>query len=382
MKTLSKTIRRSLCVGGIFLLVTSSGPAAEPPIDWDRARQLNARSNQGQALTKEEQAYLDRARQLRLSGAGPGRSKTESGDARKAAAKPTTHFTPLTELTKERYQGEEGGLYSGGKNEPPLDHLTAAQKETAKIRPLDPEGKSSESGKVVLLSIGMSNTTQEFSEFKRIADADPLKASSLVIVDGAQGGQDAIRTSDESAAFWRNIDERLRSAGVTPQQVQIVWLKQAMIRPTQGFPTETRRLQELLVKIVNIAKKRYPNLRVAYLSSRIYAGYATTELNPEPYAYESAFAVRWLIQDQIKGDLKLNYDMARGAVNAPLLLWGPYLWADGLTPRSSDGLVWSKEDLGGDGTHPSTSGRKKVADQLLNFFKTDVTARVWFLKRL
>ena len=38
-------------------------------------------------------------------------------------------------------------------------------------------------------------------------------------------------------------------------------------------------------------------------------------------AYESAFSVRWLIQEQIKGDPRLNYDPAKGAVRSPLLLW-------------------------------------------------------------
>jgi hypothetical protein len=35
--------------------------------------------------------------------------------------------------------------------------------------------------------------------------------------------------------------------------------------------------------------------------------------------------------------------------------------------------------LGPDGTHPSQSGREKVAKQLMNFFSTDSTARIWFL---
>jgi len=37
-----------------------------------------------------------------------------------------------------------------------------------------------------------------------------------------------------------------------------------------------------------------------FLSSRIYAGYATTLLNPEPYAFESGFSVQRLVQAQIK----------------------------------------------------------------------------------
>ena len=135
-----------------------------------------------------------------------------------------------------------------------------------------------------------------------------------------------------------------------------------------------------MIKILNVANDRYPNLRLAYLSSRIYAGYAMTALNPEPYAYEGAFSVRWVIQSQTRGDNpQLNYRPERGEVLAPLLLWGPYLWADGIQPRKTDGLVYTRDDLGKDGTHPSESGRRKVAEQLLKFMKTDDTARRWFL---
>ena len=119
--------------------------------------------------------------------------------------------------------------------------------------------------------------------------------------------------------------------------------------------------------------------KLAYLSSRSYAGYAGTDLNPEPFAYEGAFAVRWLIQDQIAGKPELNYDAAKGEVKSPLLLWGPYLWADGETPRKADGLIYKREDLrDDDGTHPSDTGRQKVSEQLLKFLKTDPTAKSWF----
>ena len=76
----------------------------------------------------------------------------------------------------------------------------------------------------------------------------------------------------------------------------------------------------------------------------------------------------------------MNWDPAKGEVKAPLLLWGPYLWADGITPRKSDGLVYKRKDLGPDGTHPSQEfGRQKVAEQILKFFKTDPLAKGWFL---
>jgi hypothetical protein len=383
-----------LCVGFTFTATLRPGaqpsknaragaaPAAKADdIDWTKARQLHQRYQRGDKLTAEELAYYNRARQSRgqaTVGASPATSPQRAPEQKPAS--PSRSYKPLPELGDQRHEGQEGGLYGGGRNVPPDDHANAARRETSQIRPLDMDGKAAEDGKIVLLSLGMSNTTQEFARFKQLADADPLKASRLVIVDGAQGGQDASKTSDPEHQFWFFVEKRLRDAGVSTAQVQVVWLKQAVIAPSQGFSVETPRLQGYLERIVNTAKQRYPNLRIAYLSSRTYGGYATTRLNPEPYAYESAFAVRGLIQEQIKGKASLNYDAAKGDVKAPLLLWGPYLWADGKNPRQADGFFYVREDFVGDGTHPSDSGRRKVAGLLLEFLKADSNARTWFVK--
>jgi hypothetical protein len=293
---------------------------------------------------------------------------------------------PLTELGDGTYKDESGGLYGQGRNEPPEEHRHAAATAAAQIRPLDRQGQAAADGKVVLFAIGMSNTTQEFSAFKRLADADPQKSTHVVIVDGAQGGKAAEQWTDPKSEVgsqvWGTADARLQAAGVTPGQVQIVWIKQALI--AQGrfgeFPAHAKKLQADLTTILQISQRHFPNLRLAYLSSRIYAGYATTALNPEPYAYEGAFSVRWVIDSQIQGDPRLNYDPQRGEVTAPVVLWGPYLWGDGVNPRQTDGLVWKREDFREDGTHPSDSGRQKVADLLLNFFRTDAYARPWYVQ--
>ncbi|MBI5683465.1 MAG: hypothetical protein HZC54_00160 [Verrucomicrobia bacterium] len=353
-------------------------------IDWQRAGELHRRAQSGEKLSPEDQAYYDKAKAIRQQRMGQGKGSGQSAPTGPAmGGKDSVGLTPLTELGEAKYKGEDGGLYGGGKNEPPPAHAAAAQKELAKIRPLDADGKPAASGKVVLLSVGMSNTTQEFSRFKQLADADPEKSPQLVIVDGAQGGQTAARwAAGTDTPVWRTAHQRLKAAGVTPRQVQVVWIKQANAGPTGTFPGYAKQLQADIASDLNLLKTEFPNLRVAYLSSRIYAGYATTPLNPEPYAYESAFAVRWLIQDQIKGGAKLNFDPARGDVKAPLLLWGPYLWGDGMKPRKNDGLVWTRDDLTpGDGTHPSPAGRQKVANLLLKFCKTDSTARQWFLSK-
>ncbi len=296
--------------------------------------------------------------------------------------KPSVGLKPLTEMTaSDKYKGEDGGLYGAGRNEPPEAHQAAARKESAQIVPVDAEGKPSANGTIGLVSISMSNATQEFSFFKQIADKDPQKSSFLTIVDCAQGGQAMAEWVDPKANPWAEAERRLERAKVSPKQVQIIWVKLANKGPSGDLSEHGKKLQKDTLAVLQNARARFPNVRIAYLGSRIYGGYSNGRLNPEPYAYEGAFAVRWLIQDQIKGAAELNYDPAHGAVKAPLLLWGPYLWGDGTTPRKSDGLVWERSDLGPDGTHPSDSGRRKVAEMLLKFFKTDALASAWFVKK-
>jgi hypothetical protein len=353
-------------------------------IDWARAQQLFNKSKQGETLSPEDQAYLDRAKAERQKRAGKQAGKGSRQGSPPPAPRSRTGLIPLDQMTaQDHYKGQDGGLYGGGRNEPPALHLQAAMAESAKIVPLDADGKPSPKGKMVMLGMGMSNTTMEYSVFKQLADAEPAKSPWLVIVDGAQGGQDAAAWANNDAQTWRVVEQRLQAAGVTPKQVQAVWYKQARIAPARfgEFPKHNQELTEHIVKNLHLAKERYPNLRIAYLSTRIYAGYATTSLNPEPYAYENAFAVRDLLLKQIAGDPALNYDSAKGEVKSPLLLWGPYLWADGLNPRKSDGLVWKDVDFReNDRTHPSAeSGREKVARLLLAFVKTDPTAKPWFL---
>jgi hypothetical protein len=251
----------------------------------------------------------------------------------------------------------------------------------AKIEPLDAAGRPAVNGTIGFVSISMSNATQEFSTFKRLADADAEKSRRVTIVDCAQGGQAMAEWVDPQARPWQEADRRLAAAKVTPAQVQVAWIKLANKVPRGDLVEHGKKLERDTLAVIQNAKEKFPNLRVAYLSSRIYGGYSTGPLNPEPYAYESAFVVRWLIQAQIKGEKALNHDGGRGQVRAPVLLWGPYLWADGVTRRKADGLSYRREDLASDGTHPSGAGREKVAKLMLDFFKSDPLAKLWFASR-
>ena len=182
----------------------------------------------------------------------------------------------------------------------------------------------------------------------------------------------------------RPLDLLLKQAGVTPRQVQAVWMKhvEAGAEALGEFPAHAKALESDLVDILTIAKKRFPNLHTALLSSRTYGGWSSrTSGSPEPYAYESGFAVRWVLQRQIQGDPLLNYDSSRGEVKVPIAAWGPYLWACGDKPRGSDGLAWTEQDVrSNDHLHPSAEGCRKVTTLLLNFLKTDPGTRLWFVR--
>jgi hypothetical protein len=307
---------------------------------------------------------------------------------------------PLTDMGSATYQGFSGGLYPAGNTLPPQHAGLGIQRALA-VEPLDASGQSSPQGKYVLLSIGMSNTTMEYCgvggapdlscttpSFGGQALADPaVNHAQLAIVDGALGGRSAeFWVSPQSPEYDRVRDNMLAPLGLSEAQVQAVWLKVANPAPSTSLPSQNADAFVLLAQmgsIVRALRVRYPNLAQVFVSSRIYGGYATTALNPEPYAYESGFAVKWLIESQIRQLQTGAIDPRAGDLDpysvAPWLAWGPYMWADGANPRS-DGLAWLSGDFTSDGTHPSPAGVQKVGSMLLDFFRQSPQTRCWFLE--
>jgi len=292
-------------------------------------------------------------------------------------------FTPINDLGPGYFRGFQGGLYPGGSNTRPLIHNNDGKNIANNILPLDTAGNVDlVNGKIVLLSIGMSNTAIEFNDFMSLVSASVLVNPKLVVVNGAQGGKDIDKIVDPLDTFWMVVVNRLAVKGVTVKQVQAVWYKEAEAGPTDtSFVTYSVGLKNKFKTVMNMMKTNYKNLKLCYSNSRIYAGYATSATNPEPFAYYNGWTVKWMIEDQINGDTTLRYNGA--TPNSPWLSWGAYVWADGTTPRL-DGLTWiCPTDFNpSDGTHPSAIGSMKVATRLFNFFSTDETTKPWFLKNL
>ena len=231
---------------------------ANDPIDWQRAGELRRREQQGQTLNQEERAYLERAKQQR---------RLQDASRRTAAGpeKPRG-WSHSRKWGTGLYKEQTGGLYGHGQNIPPESHLKAAQEQAALIVPRDAQGNPSDGGKIVLISLGMSNTTQEFSVFKTLADADPNKSPKVVIVDCAQGGRRPTNgpipksSSTDRPSPWDVMDQRIKAAGVTASQIQVVWLKQAQMGPAQlgEFPAHAQSLRDDVAIILRQLRTRFP----------------------------------------------------------------------------------------------------------------------------
>src|SRR5438552_11551468 len=134
-------------------------------------------------------------------------------------------LTPLTDLGSAKYLGFAGGLYPNGKNSPPSAYEKVGIALSATVQALDTDGGPSTSGKIVMLCIGMSNASSEFSQFIRLADADARKNPSLLMIDAALEGAAATLIAIPSNDYWKHVDCQLQRHEVSTAQVQVVWLK-------------------------------------------------------------------------------------------------------------------------------------------------------------
>ena len=137
-----------------------------------------------------------------------------------------------------------------------------------------------------------------------------------------------------------------------------------------------------VAEAVRAMKQRYPNLAIVYISSSVYRGYSAAG---EPYGYEDGYTTKMIVSGQAE-TMRLegigpHWDTRMGNLSyssggTPWLTWGPYLWANGETPRS-DGLTWLRSDFEEDGETLNASGVRKAADVFLEFLFTDPTAKLW-----
>ena len=311
------------------------------------------------------------------------------------AADDFSWIVPLNDLGTGPYRlGLYGGLYENGSNVMPAEHFAAGLAAASKIQPRDADGRPSPDGKVAFLAVGFGETARIMQPFMAIASADRrVDRDRLVILNAARDGADYRFWAEPPGGVPRfNIvaNDTLAPAGVSPQQVQAAWLQ--IINDHTGESlgvanADAYRLKTHIAETLREMKRQYPNLQIAYFSSRVYGGYAAPDgFNPEPYAFETGYSNRWVVTDQIEqarmehpewhSDTRVGVIDYRTGI-APWVAWGPYLWANGAQARA-DGLAWLRGDFEADGETLSPSGAVKGAKLLFDFLLHEPTAKSWF----
>ncbi|HEY3837835.1 MAG TPA: hypothetical protein VGL72_14740, partial [Bryobacteraceae bacterium] len=131
-----------LLFSGLFIIGVVAGLAQSPDLAAIR-RKVQA----GESLTPEERQTLQQANQA-------AQKKRREEYLKDHTPVSSTGNIALPDLGPGMYKGEQGGLYPGGTNTIPREHLAAGLKLAKQIQPLDLDGNLSPDGKIVMLAIG------------------------------------------------------------------------------------------------------------------------------------------------------------------------------------------------------------------------------------
>ena len=285
---------------------------------------------------------------------------------------------PLDELGTGTFMGEMGGLYPNGSNNMPADFYNDALLMATAVQPLDQTGEPDEKGKIGLVAIGASTVAMFGKALGDLIYDVPGIDPAIVYVNGGIGGQDLNKIRDPLARYWVEVDSRVKMAGLTNEQVQVVWMQEDDLRnQSSAFPDRAEMLANEFVYAAQQLKIRYPNLKLLYFTGRHTTAYMPADAkdkHKEPRAYLNGWATKWLIEAQIEGIPELTY---KGEdVKVPLMLWGPYFWTQGEKPRE-DGYTFTRDMVTADGVHPNAEGEVKVANDIISFWRKDPVSAVW-----
>ncbi|MFN3940689.1 MAG: hypothetical protein ACK4IY_08875 [Chitinophagales bacterium] len=278
----------------------------------------------------------------------------------------STPFIPLADLTTSHFMEYTGGKYPDGKNAIPYLHFKSGMFYAQNIKPLQPDGsENAQQGKIGFLILGFSTAAMTGNFFKLLCRQQQIN-NRIRICIGAQGGMDMNTMINNNTNYWSKVLDVLSDDSLSKKQIQIIWLSTGDIQAySLPFPEQSFVQVEKFQKILQTIKVEFPNCKLVFISDRTYAGYIDANALAalaEPTAYYNSWAVKFLIENQIKNISGFTYDAL------PFIDWGPMLWTNGVTGNNA-GYSWDCADAGKGGIHPTARGRAKEAALLFLFFK-------------
>lgn len=272
------------------------------------------------------------------------------------------------------YKGQGGGLYTGSKNSPELSQKILIQKQLRLIKPLDSRGIDNSDGKIGFVFIGDSYTAGEFKFFSDFIEDNSSTNQSLVLVDATQNNLNASHW-DKSLYAWDILSQEVTEAGVTANQIQVLWINLGFGSYNDNLDTDIKAQADMLERVIKTALVKYPSVRVVYLSSPRYAGLSKDPNFQEPQSYEVAFAVREIINRQERGELSFRQDNT-SLTSEPALLWGPYVWSNDTSGNSN--FSYKPERYVENGLILTIQGKQRYAVDLFDFWSSYEFSKSWF----
>ncbi len=101
-------------------------------------------------------------------------------------------LTPLIDMGSATYMGAEGGLYPGGSNTIPADHLALGMSLMNLVGPLNAEGQPDEAGKIGFMGVGVSTTGLDWDGFASLVSGESGINPQVALVNGGVSGEIAL----------------------------------------------------------------------------------------------------------------------------------------------------------------------------------------------
>lgn len=304
----------------------------------------------------------------------------------KDCSKPLTGWTPLMDFeTGQSFMGFSGGLYGNNSNGKPDQYRADALQIALQVKPLNALGEIDLNGIIGFMAVGASNPRTEFNAFTSIAKTHPSIHSSLRWINSCIGGQGIQKMNQASDNYWIQTNKLLDSLGISPQQIQIIWIEtENTANGNTKFPEAAEELADEYLVLLKTIRQLFPQVKICYLAARAYAGYATAVAGGTgkgllaPRDYYNGWAIRFLM-DKITSKLPGYYYEGANA-DIPFTTWGNYSWSDGDIVRKDGFFLDCQTDVGSDGLHLSLSGEQKIGQLMFNFFASEETAQPWLFE--
>ena len=283
---------------------------------------------------------------------------------------------PINDLGKKTYLGFKGGLYPGGVDTPSGQYAKDLYRFASRITPLDINGKASDTGKIVFISLGASTggNNMRALTIKTMGNPETNPYLSLFSCNNGAGTASLNNIMNPNDAYWDHVTLILGYNHRTYKQVQVIYFETDDSVSINSFPARPYQFRDDFKIAMQTCKAKFSHLKLVYVLGRTTTFNKIMVQNIEPCPYYNGWGEKFFIEDQIAGAPGTKYK--GDSAIAPLVTWGFYQWADSL-PRKTDNFYWRYSETQ-DGLHANNVGQDTLSTRFQKFLLSDNYAKKWY----